>query len=1003
MVMCFLGLLLFGLTGYGNMLFYASFDHSLDADFTVADPRGKKARGATGLFPTATGRGTEWGRSLDAGVDQTGKSLMYTGRGTIDPNRGTIEFFARVDAFGTNWQEHRFFVFGDTSYGKVIALGLHPQEKYLIGTWKFNEKSGWFHARQIITPKKWHHYAMTWDMTPDKGKGEIAIYIDGKRYVHATGLSGFDALPGDFHVACGPKGVHPLLGQLDDLAIFNEVRYTEDFTPRTHPLTAEAANAAKNLIAENIEQARAALADGSNAPIVTNGGFEKWADGKPVGWKLNEGHFAADTAMKVAGGHSLRMATDPMQKARWLNTRIRQSVTLKPHAEYTLRFWAAKDGTGSLRASLRAVSQGKPAGEALVNYSTGWTSFFVWTPIELSFRTGSSTTYELAINQYGNPPEPVWLDQVVIEKTGRRLAAPTPKDVERGFQLFSQSIMQPFDEQAAPAPDACVDAVRILLAKGEYEPGFIALRALRPLRDVDVRAGDLSGPGGATLSSDRIVIRQLRHSLLPISHPRFAAKDTNLAWWVTVNARGKIPAGVYTGALHVMVAGNAQATIPFTVEVLNLTLPKADIAFTMYHAEAYFPDASFLTERLRRAYYRDMREHGMNTVTVYNTPDVDGRRIDFSKNYKYPPDDPLRRHEFGLDRIVPMILESGLCTADQPIMWLVSKGGEYGFGGAGEAVTRAMLEEWLTRKWPTPLLYVSDEPSTRERIDAVKPVLKRIQSWKLPVKTVTAGLDMDELGSLYDVWILHGATYEARQKAAEDDAELWTYNCNVPYTNAPFPRALFGFCAYRTGVRGVAQWAYYDAKNWTMDADGTVHGSNTLSRVCLSAEGPVPTVAWEATREGIDDYRYAKLFDHLLRRTEEAITSCRKESAVILSEEDRSKIEARELRREHKFDPKAPQEDWHAVDEKQRAGEQWLLAARTLEREFRAAHRARDKVLQTIPFDAMAPSGALPFARSMAHYYPVLGLGDPATAAERKRRLLISYMLRLQAALAHIP
>ena len=60
-------------------------------------------------------------------------------------------------------------------------------------------------------------------------------------------------------------------------------------------------------------------------------------------------------------------------------------------------------------------------------------------------------------------------------------------------------------------------------------------------------------------------------------------------------------------------------------------------------------------------------------------------------------------------------------------------------------------------------------------------------------------------------------------------------------------------------------------------------------------------------------------------------------------------------------------------------------------------------MIKTIPFDAMAPSGALPFADSIATYYPVLGLGDPQTVAERKRRLLISYLLRLKRALDQAP
>ncbi|MCK5803582.1 MAG: LamG domain-containing protein [Lentisphaeria bacterium] len=990
----------------GGMLFYASYDRSTSADFAVADPRDGTAANSTGRFELVPGRGGKWSKALDAPSNQRGRSLRYGAQGNIDFSKGTIELFARVDEFGTNWQEHRFFVAGDKSYGNVLELGFHPQGEFLVFSWKFNEKAGWFHAKKIIKLKQWQHYAMTWDMTGAAGTGTVCIYIDGRRCTRVTGIAPFDVAPQGFHIGCGPKGAHTLIGQLDDLAVFSDIRYTGNFAPRTLPLADEverAVSAAKALIGREVEQARAELSAGGtaspNSTIVANGGFEQWADGKPVAWETSHGHFAADTAMKVGGASSLRMATDRMQKATWLNTGLKQRVTLRPHTDYRLRFWAAKDGTGDVRASLRALRDGKPVGQATVSYTTAWTSFFVWTPIEVPFRTGSENAYELGIRQYGAPPAPVWIDQVAIELVGEKVARPTPTDLKRGFQLFSQSIMLPFDERSMPGPDAVIESVRILMAKGEYEPGLLAIHALRNLRDVDLRlSGDLMGPGRAKLSRDDVVIREYRQSLLPPSRPRFAGRDANLAWWVTVRTAADSPAGIYTGALQVVADDEVRAEIPLTVEVLNIALPQPDIAYAMYHAEAYFPDSKFLTETMRRAYYRDMREHGMNTVTVYNTPDVDGRRIDFGRNYKYPPDDPVRKPEFGLDKVVPMILESGLCASGEPIMWLVSKNGEYGFGGASETATRAMLEEWLKRKWPTPLLYVHDEPSYRERIDAVKPVLERIKSWKLPVKTVTAGLDIEELGSLYDVWVQSDSTitYKIVQEAQAHGAELWTYNCNVAYSNAPFPRAFFGFCAYRNGVKGVAQWAYYDAKNWVMDADGTVHGSNNLSRVCLSPTGPVPTVSWEATREGIDDYRYAMRFSRLLKQAEQEVEKLAAGAAKLLSDEDARKIEQREKQLERKFDPKVSQARWKAVDEKQAEGERMYLAARNLRRELRIARRAHQVVIMTIPFDAMAPKGALPFGHALATYYPVLGLGDPRTVAEQKRRILISHTLRLQ-------
>ena len=834
--------------------------------------------------------------------------------------------------------------------------------------------------------------------------------------------------PRSLHVACGPKGAHALIGQLDDLAVFNDVRYTKDFAARPHPLTDEggkAVKAAKAAIAREVGQARAkTLPDGTgtDGTVVTNGGFEQWADDKPVGWELSQGFFSPDTGMKVAGGKSLRMAPDRMQKTRWLCTEARQKVTLRPHTDYKLRFWAAKEGTGRVRASLQAWRGGKPSGKPVLSYTTGWTGFFVWTPIEAAFRTSSSNAYELRVLQFGDPTAPVWLDEVVIEEVGGQVALPTPADLERGFQLFSHSVMLPFDEQSAPAPGHVVEAVRIVLAKGEYEPGLVAIRAIRNLRDVDLQlAGDLTGPGGVTLSKDSVAVRQFQDPLLPPSRPRFANRAANLAWWVTVRTTADSPAGGYTGTLRLMTAGEIQAEIPLQVDVLDLVLPEPDIAYCMYHAEVFFPGSEFLTEAMRRAYYRDMREHGMNTVTVYNNPDVDGRRVDLDHNYANDPrhfdadafrklnlritaEDNQARFNFGLSDVMPLIRESGLCGSGQPVMWLVNKMG-YAFGEASEGALRGMLDEWLKRKWPTPLLYVHDEPSDRERIDAVKPVLQRIKAWKLPVKTVTAGLDIEELGALYDVWVLSESQvgHEALLQAKEHGAEIWTYSCSVPPTNAPFARALCGLWAWRSGVKGVAQWVYYGAKDWYMDEEGIVHGSNRHSRICPSAAGPVPTVAWEAAREGIDDYRYAMLFGRLLRQAEQLAEELAVGAATLLTDEDAQKIEQREKQLETKFDPEAPKADWRAADKNQIEGERMILAARRLRRELDSARRVYNVVIMAIPLDAMATRAAIPFNRARATYCPVLGLGDPRTVAENKRRSLVPYMLRLKRALEQTP
>jgi hypothetical protein len=72
---------------------------------------------------------------------------------------------------------------------------------------------------------------------------------------------------------------------------------------------------------------------------------------------------------------------------------------------------------------------------------------------------------------------------------------------------------------------------------------------------------------------------------------------------------------------------------------------------------------------------------------------------------------------------------------------------------------------------------------------------------------------------------------------------LWTYDCMLAPVDAELDRYYFGIWAWVSGVKGCAHWCYYD-------------GGPRLSYVHPTAVEIVPTIGWEAVREGIDDYRY---------------------------------------------------------------------------------------------------------------------------------------------------
>lgn len=744
-------------------------------------------------------------------------------------------------------------------------------------------------------------------------------------------------------------------------------------------------------------------AAGISVGQVVNSELDQWADGKPVGWQVGQEVDAQqDAAMRISGTSAIRMAPRRTQTDLSTSSSISQEITLKPNTAYKLTFWTAKDGAGDVRAYV--IPRG---GSPVLEYISGWADFFVWTQITNTFQTTAETKYTLRLIQYGAPASSIWFDRVSLEAVDAPASPAAAKSV-KPVELYSQSYMIPFD--AHKLDDTAVPAGRFIIqaARNEYEPLLVAIRVGVDLKSVDLRlAGDLQSVSGQKLSQKQFTIRACENGVLPLSKPRSIDKGQNLAWWLTLDPNPDLPADRYTGTLQVISDDKVIRTAELVVDLLDIELPRPKASFFLWHFTGYFrPEHA--TPQLRRAYYKDMAEHGMTTVTIYGTPDRDGEHVDFSKEYGYQKSGTPADVEWGYDQSVPAILDAGLAQDGQPIILLITKEAHdgrpgYDFGSAPENVTRRILDEWFKRKWPTPLLYVHDEPSTPERIEAVKPILERIKSWNLPVKTVTAGLDIPSLGHLYDTWIQiqFDINLETIMAAREHKADLWAYDCRVPYTNAPFDRALYGFWAYRSGVQGVGRWAYHDNEKTYIDDQGIMHGGvgPRLSHIIPSSKGPVPTVAWEATREGVDDYRYLMLYDLTLARAKDRLQAIQSEYQQRLSQDDLKQLMEldKRMRTQQKKD-EAPI-DWKASTPMQAEGERLFHAARKLEQALEMAQLARKKVVDSIPADAMAVAGAVPYMQMIETLYPPLGFDDPRTVTETKRRSLIGYLQRVRLAM----
>ena len=89
---------------------------------------------------------------------------------------------------------------------------------------------------------------------------------------------------------------------------------------------------------------------------------------------------------------------------------------------------------------------------------------------------------------------------------------------------------------------------------------------------------------------------------------------------------------------------------------------------------------------------------------------------------------------------------------------------------------------------------------------------------------------------------------------------LWLYNLASGGRNARIDRFVFGQFTERCGAEGCAQWAYqWPNGNTNPYEAAAATGSSGYHYALPAPDGPLPTLALEGVREGIDDARYLAL------------------------------------------------------------------------------------------------------------------------------------------------
>ena len=450
------------------------------------------------------------------------------------------------------------------------------------------------------------------------------------------------------------------------------------------------------------------------------------------------------------------------------------------------------------------------------------------------------------------------------------------------YVVFAKHYLERGNHRTLPRPEQVNAPLEVFAGRGEYEPASLAVRANKPLQGVNVAlGGDLKGPDGATIPASAVDIRiaelmtrwldagtfERVECFLIRNRARDIAANTTQRYWLTVHVPLDTAPGRYETTVRVAPANAEPTEVPLRVEVLPLTLGRPrDMNYFMYFHLDYFPPELRTPEYVRRCLI-DMREHGMTTATLYAWPAGQGW-VDINRDL----------HATNVPMAVQMDLmrDTGIVAPWGAVPWI-------GAESYGPDLWKVVAEAARERNWPELLWYLVDEP-TQERMPRVEKAMQNVAAFRernpdLPIRTTTAGASDPLVSDFYDVWI--AGCYidlETIGRGKRDGKAIWTYDCGLAPVDAITDRHYFGVWTWAAGLKGASHWAYYDASihsrwnlksDWRDSEEDLVDHTHWFNFVYPKSDELIPTIGWEAVREGVDDARYLVALETAVRKAVE--------------------------------------------------------------------------------------------------------------------------------------
>ncbi len=664
--------------------------------------------------------------------------------------------------------------------------------------------------------------------------------------------------------------------------------------------------------------------------LVPNPGFESVAasEEEPAGWsftwknthsgdaavadKKQPPEFALDTRHAHEGQQSVRIGVRRAQDDGVLTAEV---IAADPAVKvYRAGVWIKTEAMEKSTARLCAVFLGDAGKWLGANYAVAVAEeSHDWRHYVGFFEPPKGTRQiriRLWVNMHNTGTGTAWFDDVAVEATNLvelpplvyvdRNAPPplTEDDRRRGYLPFIARVVETVYPTSVPSPEQRLEELRLLGFPGEREAATFCLRAIEDLPEIRLEAGPLKGDPAGVIPSENIsiqpvecLIRQGQSRWGPLADKKMlkpvyiaetnvtsAKKNTTRQLWVTVHVPEGTPAGEYRGAITLRTAKSAWS-VPIRLDVYPFELPEVPgVAFGMY--ERLHEDDTFMD-----FLFADMRAHGMTTVGLCcglgaEMSLAEGRaRVAFTERS-------------DLVRAMRAYTKAGF---PEPVVWLMSADvlrwslrqgplESEAFARAYRGVLLEILAYAKAAGWPEIIFQPVDEPFEHtSRMPAAKRCLDIMKT--IPgLRTEEDGPNgnpplLEELYDLCDVLVYHDGpwvdrkTYDAEawekllSRARADGKTLWFYNIDLTGYHPEAMRFGYGFGLWAGQGQGVIEWAFMFGYRPDWAEAAYTNPTTMFFRYPRTANHPGgPSIGWEATREGVKDYKLLSLFQAEVRK-----------------------------------------------------------------------------------------------------------------------------------------